>query len=485
MRYSILLVVLAIFGGVIIAQDNTYNTNDLTGEQITQDIAILRDALTTIHAGYDRYASDDELAEAWARLDALAETGATDIELYSEISYLLGVMRCGHTKAEYPEMLTQFRERNDSFMPFRFRIFDGLMYATSINTNQTQLPINSQIMAINGVAVDEIFESLLPYVAIDGDNDHAKWFDFESDGDLMGSAFEQYYPLLYGMSDTVTLDFIAPDSDMTEQATLDMLTFAQWRNLEWDSSYRADFIDAVTFEFLDDGSGYLRIDTFVNYRRYADAVEKFQPYFEAMREAGTDHLIVDIRQSGGGSDDVALALAMYLIREPMQLMREIRVNTLDFGDSKDYIDTWDPSALNPPEDDYELQDDGTYLLTNTDAYTEFPPLELAFTGDVTMLTSPLNASGATHLLSNLQELDHIRTVGQPTAGSSEGVTAGILFYLVLPNSDITVRVPFYRQYMAVESFVERRGIIPDVAVDLTWDDYLAGIDRTLLVAQEQ
>ena len=49
------------------------------------------------------------------------------------------------------------------------------------------------------------------------------------------------------------------------------------------------------------------------------------------------------------------------------------------------------------------------------------------------------------LLARLKASERVTLVGEPTGGSAAGPTAGILFFLTLPNSGLTVNVPALRE----------------------------------------
>ncbi len=59
----------------------------------------------------------------------------------------------------------------------------------------------------------------------------------------------------------------------------------------------------------------------------------------------------------------------------------------------------------------------------------FQPAEHAFDGEVIILTSRVNASGATQLIGALNGQNHITLVGEATGGSQEGPTAGMIWFV--------------------------------------------------------
>ena len=66
-----------------------------------------------------------------------------------------------------------------------------------------------------------------------------------------------------------------------------------------------------------------------------------------------------------------------------------------------------------------------------------------------------------------------------TGGSAEGPTAGVIFFLKLPNSRIVVRVPALRSWVNVDNPEPGMGVMPDIVVRPTAEDWLAGRDVVL------
>jgi len=70
-------------------------------------------------------------------------------------------------------------------------------------------------------------------------------------------------------------------------------------------------------------------------------------------------------------------------------------------------------------------------------------------------------------------------VGEKTGGSPDGPTAGLLFTVKLPNSDVRARLPFFRIYNNVDMREAGVGISPDIYVPITIADFVAEQDATL------
>jgi hypothetical protein len=106
-----------------------------------------------------------------------------------------------------------------------------------------------------------------------------------------------------------------------------------------------------------------------------------------------------------------------------------------------------------------------------------------FTGHVTILTGPRNGSGSTRTIAVLKERISATLIGEQSAGSAEGPTAGHIFLMTLPNSSLKVRIPNAWNRTNIDHFVQGRGVPVNDLVTPTLADFDADADRALEVAK--
>ena len=121
---SILFFCLIISAQAADSKSSTYAGITRTAELASADAALMRTALEEAHSGLYRYEDKPEIDAAFAKLEQRVKTSITDVELYGEISLLLAVIRCDHTKAEFLEAMSKFRNESRTQLPFRFKLFD-------------------------------------------------------------------------------------------------------------------------------------------------------------------------------------------------------------------------------------------------------------------------------------------------------------------------------------------------------------------------
>ncbi|MEM9489556.1 MAG: S41 family peptidase [Myxococcota bacterium] len=461
-----------------------YAPRALSAEQARADIELMWRALDRIHPGLDRYASADELAAARAHLARLAASETDDVALYREISLALAAIRCDHTKAEVPDRLSEYRQGQPSHLPFRFVVLDGRMYVVSSDPSAPGLSRGNEVVRIADRPVAELLTTLGRAIPVDGFTDSVKAVALASSGEFLGSGVDHFLPIFYGFARSFAVTTRA--SDGSERRTVvPAITFERWKTLPYDRGYRSDFADAVTFKQLDANTAYLAVSTFVNYRKPVDPIAVYQPIFAQLKREGIGHLIVDLRDNGGGSNDASTGLARFLLSRTFTWLRSAQVKSIGVGELKAHMSSWAREALDPPAQWFRARPDGMFEVVHPGIAnrTQHTPHPDRFTGRITVLIGPNNASGVTMLLAKLTDAGRIRTVGMATGGSAEGPTAGILVFLTLPHSGIKVRIPVMRQYTDIARFTPGQGIEPDIVVPISAQDYFAGIDRALSVAR--
>jgi len=459
------------------------------------DVALLRRALKTIHPGLYRYSPRATIDAAFARLETVAAQPITLAALHAEIARLLAAIHCDHSKPEWPEAIEAYRASHPTHLPLRFRLVEGRMIVTATDGQAGAPPVGSEVVAINGMPVPQLLLMVAPLVAYDGDTDQAIAAKLSDDSDLGGDDLNEYYPALFGFADRWAIAWKPIGERRLREAVLAPITFADWARLDPPGApYRAEFYNAITWR-LGQKAALLRIDTFVNYRNPVQPTAFLAGFFRALHAAGTEHLILDLRNNGGGSEDVSVALGRYLLDAPFTWSKPLRYKAIRYGDLARHIDSWgDREALfNPPERDFVLTADGWYDRIpdataderddDISTIVHQPVAADRFAGRLSILTGPRNGSGATRTIAQLVERRGAVTIGEDSAGSAEGPTAGHVFLLTLPASGIKVRIPNAWNRTNIAHFTPRRGVAAQRLVVPTLADLQAGRDAALAIAR--
>lgn len=457
----------------------------LTAEQAAEDLRLLQLAMTQTHPGYGRYTPVADMQAAFASLQQRASDGIGVNELIVETSRYLSLLRCDHTKAEIPAALAEHRDTVPTYLPFQGTLLGERFYAW--HSGVDGLARGDEILSINGRPMAEIVAAILPLIAFDGYTEHARQTSFGVTSELKGGALDHFLPLLFGSSAEFVFEAEGVDGAVRELRAA-ALTYSDWLSLNPEARGRyRNFSDegAVRLDFPTSGTAVLAVDTFVNYRTPVDPDDVYRELMRQLEE--TDVLVLDLRQNGGGSEDASIGLLRYLMDKPFRVYREKRVRSIDHGELRQYYSTWEKRALDPNPLGFKSLDNGDYRLRSLFSGREtrqLKPAKQAFKGRLIVMTTRNNASASTALMTVLKRRSNTVFVGETTGGNPDGTTAGVLFFLKLPNSGITVRVPWFLQLADTDTVYGGRGLEPDESVSVTIDALVAGRDPILERALE-
>ncbi len=466
------------------AQAAPYVPVTITPDAARADIALMRRALETIHPGLYRYSSKAEIDAAFAELEAVAKAPVTDLSLHKAIALLLARIHCDHTKPELSDALNAYRRDNATHLPFRFLLLEGRMIVVSNDGQLGAPPRGAEILSMNGQAVPALLTTLGRAVSYDGTTDQAISTKLASDSDLTGDDFNEFYPSFFGFPESWAVSWKMPEEFEAHRAALAPINFAAWTEMK--SSFgpqREEFYKSIGFRMAGK-TALLSIGTFVNYRNPVNTDAFLGGFFKSIKANGIEHLVLDLRDNGGGSEDVSVSLGRYLFDKPFLWGKPARLKAIRYGDLPNHIESWgDRDALfNPPESAFTRDGPWYDRIPDADEEANLVQAPIAadhFAGRLTILTGPVNGSGATRTVAQFKENRGATLVGEEGAGSAEGPAAGHIFLMTLPNSKLKLRIPNAWNRTNIAHFVPGRGVPVDQLVTATLADFSAGRDRVL------
>ncbi|MEM7228747.1 MAG: S41 family peptidase [Planctomycetota bacterium] len=466
------------------SQNTSYAAVQLTSDQAAQDVALLRRAIQEIHPGYGRFTSASAMDSLFDQLEHNVQDGTTDTDLVRGISVVLGHLRCDHTIAELPDAMSTHRNTVPSYLPFTFRLFGSQMYIDQPIAEHPTLKRGDEVISINGIAVRTILADVAPLVPVDGWTDSSRRCRLEYSSEFLGDAIDHFWPMLYGWPDTWSIEIQSRASGRRETISASPVTYVEWLAVADAQGRYRNFRDEVTVQSMGDDAAVLTIGTFVNYRDPVEPSAVFDPIFDQLAADSIQHLIIDLRACGGGSDDVPRELLTYLIPDaPAMGKQRPWVRATNVGDLRPHLSTWDESIFDAPAELFRDLNNGYFELLMPLSAAPATNRHNVFTGDVTILCGAANSSGATMFIAVASDHhNRLVVIGEPTGGSTEGPTAGVITFLRLPHSDITVRVPLLRSWANVSQPVPGHGVQPDLRIEMDVDDWLNDRDVVLEAA---
>ena len=448
-----------------------------------ENIELARNAYKDIHPGYTRFVDPATLDAAWDSILTRSERegGLSVGELYLEISEILALIRCDHTKAELNADMKAARKTSATYLPLHWTLVEGR--AVVLDTpDGSPIKMGDEILSIDGRTIAELQAALHKYIPVDGYNDQVRDSQMSASLEFMGGAVDHFGALIWDVPAQATLEIQGADGTR-RTVTINRVGHDVWKTIGVGASAR-NFADAVSLTPIGDDAAVLRVDTFVNYRKPVDPDDIYGPVFEQLRAGGRDTLILDLRRNGGGSTDASQGLFSYLIDSPRKMKTAQIMKTLDHSAYEDHISTWDKRAINPNRMGFKKTENGEYKLRGmfSEDTDTIKPARFAFDGELIVLTSRDNSSGSTNLTSALRAARDVTLVGEQTGGNPAGPTAGAIFFLKLPESGLILRLPVFRFVNNSGDVADGVGLMPDISAPTTVASLRAGTDPALEAA---
>jgi C-terminal processing protease CtpA/Prc len=464
------------------------NLPKLSPEALAEDFAILKQAYRDLHPGLYRYNDEQAMEKHFQALEKALSRELSYAEAYLEISKFLGKIQCGHTYANFfnqSGLIQQIILGRPDKLPFAFRLIDRRMIVTKNASQATAFEPGVEILAVNGVPVPQILDSLLTVVKADGAADAKRLKDLEVTGYDYFESFDVYFPLFFPpIAGQFAVEGRNLRTDEPVNATVEAIARRE-RTARIQQRYGdlpTSLDDLWEFKVLDGKTGYLKLGTFTVWNFEMDWKAFLKNAFKTLDKEKIGRLIIDIRGNEGGADEVIYELGKYLVKEPCSVetfQERIRYEKIP-KDLQPYLFTWDKTIFDLTGQ-VERLDDRFYVPKEAEAdMQQLQPSKQMYEGKVYFLIGPANSS-ATFYLSRIAKACNIATlVGQETGGSRRGLNAGIMFFLRLPNSRIEADLPVLGNFPRSEQ--PAGGIVPDILVEPDVRAVLEGRDPELEAA---
>jgi len=329
------------------------------------------------------------------------------------------------------------------------------------------LQSGTEILSINGVEVGEILNRMLPYLPSDGGLLANKISKAEVDAYLFRyNSFDALYPLLFSLEKEV--EIVYRDKEVEKSLTIPLLTREEraQKMLEKYPDFPQNPGDLWEYKMLPNAVAYLKIGSFDTDNFNKDWKAMLRDAFKLFEREKAQDLILDIRENQGGMDEPGEALIKYLLKENCSSETLVgKTRFLLFPESaKDHIKTWNYWFYDLSDENY-YQEGVYYVFPDEQDEMNLKRSSKAFKGNLYLLTSPQNVSGAYYLSKIFRDCGAGTIIGQETGGNLNGVNGGSILFLKPPNSRINIDLPvmglFSREAQA------NSGLKPDIPVSPT------------------
>lgn len=453
-----------------------------------EDFIILKKALLEIHPGLYRFHSKSKVDSIFNHYQEIFSSSMTYQQAFLNFSKLTSSVQCGHTFPSFYNQTGFIQEvvlNQKDKLPFAFRVLDRKIYITESTIENFEIPRGTEILAIDGIPTATLLNEIVQLVKADGSNDGKRYADLNTFG--VGGYFEvfdAYFPLLYPpINEQYTIQIKKPNATHPEELKVNTIGRQERSNalLKMNPNHITNADQLWKLEFWDNNTAYLQLGTFDVFQLSFNWNEFLKNAFKEIKKRKSKNLVIDIRWNEGGLDEVLLFIGQNITNQTIKIPKRldlVRFNKIS-NELKPYLFTWnndffDLSSKTTP------YNDGYYKLNVENTY-EIQPLKNNFSGNTFLLVNGSNSSASFYFAEIAKENNLATIIGETTGGNQQGLNAGTMFFLRLPNSKVEVDIPIIGSFSTEKPF---GGIVPDYIIKETVDDLINKRDPIKLKVKE-
>jgi C-terminal processing protease CtpA/Prc len=466
----IFLFILLLINIKVFAQQPVYNgEKKFSAAQIQSDFHILTTTIQEYHPSCYRYITPDSLQRYIDKVTSSLNDSLTDNEFHIIAREFLVQIHCGHTVAMPSEEWYSYQKLNPKAVPLDVIILNNRIFIKESFSNNPELPAGTEIISIDNNPAPVIIERMKSIHARDGITESFVNYSVQK-------IFRTYYLFLYGSkpsyqityrnanndTDSVVVEVI-PIKQKPSEMAVDTTLYTLLEKSPWSGFYISKSKPDIAFlDIKNFGRG--------KYKKY------YKKVFRDIRSKNIDHLIIDVRDNGGGYFPNGNRLLRYISDEKFVFAfdRPKHKPVKQEYIKMQFFNRLTRFAFNMIPDKRHDKNIRSYTINYK------PKKKDHYHGKVYVLTNGGSFSLSSHVASFLKHKTDAVLIGQETGGGEEGSNALISYKLTLPATKIRVFVPYYHLDHRIKSdVVGRGGVIPDIEINYTPEDILQKKDKEL------
>ncbi|AWV97250.1 S41 family peptidase [Arcticibacterium luteifluviistationis] len=455
-----------------------FSQSEISAELLKEDLSILKFNLEHIHAGFYTYTNKPIMDEEFDRLRYSLTQPMSSIAFYRKLIDLNKFIRNGHTNIMPNAAYEKAIKQSFTLLPLEVYFDKNTLYILKNNSADSSIKEGSQIITINGENAVELFKEISEKMPRDG-------YNTTFPEKITNLSFNELYASIKGVSAMYKLELISPNGEIVsldlKGLTKELIKKNKWERYQDDGSWWGMREQPVLKLNIDKEAAVMGVQTFSIY--YAKKVKQnfkkfFDESFAQLEKAKVKHLIIDLRDNGGGDEQPTLELFSHLTEQPFTFYEDMYTITNKIPNPKFYnLNGFYMNALYPI---FKLKkNEDRYSIKGIPGMKTFKPADSVFKGKVYVLTNGHSFSATGEITSFIKNANRATFIGEEVGGNTNQNVSGTTGTLTLPNSKVRVRIPIELFKLNVNHLDSMHGVIPDYTVRNSIQDELEGNDSVM------
>ncbi len=463
----ILSVFLLLFSTDLHAQNNQDpGKQEFSQVQLQADFDLVVESIHEVHPATYQFISQDSLSQVASVIRNQLSDGMTAEAFHLLVRQYVAHIRCGHLTVLPSSEWYAYQRDSSKMLPFEIWVKGDKLLIREGWDEESVLQSGAELLSIDQKPASEIIAEMQSIQERDGQTMSFVMSKIER-------TFRTYYLFLYGNQGHYEVEFLSPDGTKSTTTVAGGLRKPRGGSAGGSPGKGEIRTSTATFYLSEDQDdlAVLDINSFPRqgFRQFYDEV------FGSIEENNINHLVLDLRNNGGGFFPNGNRLLTYLMEEEVVMKYHRKTNKIPKieGLEMPFASKMTAFAFNMMPDKNKEDPMRNHELTFKAQKKQ------RYSGKLYVLTNGGTFSMGSYVSTLLSHHTDAILLGEETGGGEAGSNAILSYNLTLPATSVRLVIPRYTLNHDVMVSREGRGVIPDIKIEYSLAEKMSGIDKEM------
>jgi hypothetical protein len=437
-------------------------------QQLREDLSFFQTVLEEAHPGLYRYTPKDYFDHQFLLLNEQLRQPMREQEFYKLLNPLVAKIKCGHTKFHRdgkPDNLFAFS--TNGLFPLRMHFVDRKAFVLDSYIDSALVDSGTEVVSINGQKITELIERLFRHIYTDGNIVSARYQELNRN-------FSGWYATFIGTAPQFTINYRDAGGGRVFSKVIPATDANAIRKAMQSNTKTSP---PLSLQFPLPGVAVMRIAVFTP----QPGAPEFEPFlksaFDSIRLKNIRHLVLDLRDNGGGIDHWGKVLYSYLTEKPFRYYDHLSV-------TRNTPFSFEEKAALPDQiasyRQFIVPQGKSYVFTRHPNLGVQQPAANPYLGKLYVLQNGLSFSVTSEFAAAVYDNNRGVFIGEENGGALGGNNSGAFAIVKLPHTKLNLAVPLVGYYMHLKAKKNLdRGVPANHPVQPAVGDIIQGRDAVM------